>query len=83
MPSHGADHPSPFRAASSCAAPGKSVTAEPSLTGQNFRKRRGQNFRNPQRGTAMLPLIATIKELCVPVQSQLRGGPVYNLHWRR
>ena len=48
MPSHGSDHPSPFRAPSSCAAPGKSVTSEPSGTYQNFRKGTYQNFRNPQ-----------------------------------
>ncbi len=48
MPSHGSDHPSPFWAPSSCAAPEKSVTSEPSGTYQNFRKATYQNFWNPQ-----------------------------------
>ncbi len=49
MPSHGADHPSPFPGRSSTASlPAKSVSSELPMTGQNVRKSTGQSFRNPQ-----------------------------------
>ena len=48
MPAHGVDHPFPFPGAvASRAAPGKSLNSLPE-TGQLFRKRRGQSFRNLQ-----------------------------------
>jgi hypothetical protein len=50
MPSHGADHPSPFPGrAWTAARPAKSLSSELPRTGQNFRRRRGQSFRNPHR----------------------------------
>jgi hypothetical protein len=49
MPGHGSDHSSLFPGKRlPAASPERSVTSEPVWTGQNFRKRSGQNFRNPQ-----------------------------------
>ncbi len=46
MPSHGADHPSPFPGGRHASAPpGKSLSCL-LVTGQIFRKEGGQTFRN-------------------------------------